>query len=125
MARAVADVKETGAESVAVCFLFSFLNPAHERRMGEALRAVLPGIDVSLSCEVQPEFREYERLSTTVLNAFLQPVAADTCPGSPRRSTAGAGRSASASASHREGSCRSAGRRDADPHRASGPPPVS
>ena len=43
--------------------------------MGEALRSVLPGVDVSLSCEVQPEFREYERLSTTVLNAFLQPVA--------------------------------------------------
>ena len=41
----------------------------------EALRAALPGLDVSLSCEVQPEFREYERLSTTVLNAFLQPVA--------------------------------------------------
>ncbi len=75
MARAVAEVKESAAESVAVCFLFSFLNPEHERRMGDALRAALPGVDVSLSCEVQPEFREYERLSTTVLNAFLQPVA--------------------------------------------------
>src|SRR5262245_35942311 len=73
--RAIADVRESGAESVAVCFLFSFLNPEHERRVGEALRAALPDIDVSLSCEVQPEFREYERLSTTVLNAFLQPVA--------------------------------------------------
>jgi N-methylhydantoinase A len=73
--RAVADVKNSGAQSVAVCFLFSFLNSTHERRMGEALRAALPGVDVSLSCEVQPEFREYERLSTTVLNAFLQPVA--------------------------------------------------
>ena len=73
--RAIADVQASGAESVAVCFLFSFLNPRHEQRMGEALRAALPGIDVSLSCEVQPEFREYERLSTTVLNAFLQPVA--------------------------------------------------
>jgi N-methylhydantoinase A len=73
--RAVIDVRESGAESVAVCFLFSFLNPAHERRLGDALRAALPAIDVSLSCEVQPEFREYERLSTTVLNAFLQPVA--------------------------------------------------
>ena len=73
--RAIADVQASGAESVAVCFLFSFLNPRHEQRMGEALRAALPDIDVSLSCEVQPEFREYERLSTTVLNAFLQPVA--------------------------------------------------
>ena len=73
--RATADVQNSGAQSVAVCFLFSFLNSEHERRMGEALRAALPGVDVSLSCEVQPEFREYERLSTTVLNAFLQPVA--------------------------------------------------
>ena len=73
--RAISDVRESGAESVAVCFLFSFLNPAHEQQVGQALRAALPGIDVSLSCEVRPEFREYERLSTTVLNAFLQPVA--------------------------------------------------
>jgi N-methylhydantoinase A len=73
--RATADVKNSKAQSVAVCFLFSFLNSEHERRMGEALRAALPGVDVSLSCEVQPEFREYERLSTTVLNAFLQPIA--------------------------------------------------
>jgi N-methylhydantoinase A len=73
--RATAEVKNSGAQSVAVCFLFSFLNSEHERRMGEALRAALPGVDLSLSCEVQPEFREYERLSTTVLNAFLQPVA--------------------------------------------------
>ena len=72
--RAAADVKNCGAQSVAVCFLFSFLNSEHERRMGEALRTALPDVDVSLSCEVQPEFREYERLSTTVLNAFLQPV---------------------------------------------------
>ena len=75
IARAVADVKASGAESVAVCFLFSFLNPEHERKVGRALKAALPGVEVSLSCDVQPEFREYERLSTTVLNAFLQPVA--------------------------------------------------
>jgi N-methylhydantoinase A len=72
--RVTAEVKNSGAQSVAVCFLFSFLNSEHERRVGEALRTALPGVDVSLSCEVQPEFREYERLSTTVLNAFLQPV---------------------------------------------------
>src|SRR4030095_4355880 len=69
------EVKNRGSQSVAVCFLFSFLNSEHERCMGEALRAALPGVDVSLSCEVQPEFREYERLSTPLLNAFLQPVA--------------------------------------------------
>ena len=72
--RAIAAVRGSGADSVAVCFLFSFLNPEHEARVGHALRAALPALDVSLSCEVQPEFREYERLSTTVLNAFLQPV---------------------------------------------------
>ena len=74
IARVIADVQRSGADSVAVCFLFSFLNPAHEQRVGAALRAALPQCEVSLSCEVQPEFREYERLSTTVLNAFLQPV---------------------------------------------------
>ena len=52
MRRAVADVQASGAESVAVCFLFSSLNPAHERRLGEVLREALPGVDVSLSCEV-------------------------------------------------------------------------
>jgi N-methylhydantoinase A len=71
--RAVEQVKAAGVDSVAVCLLFSFLNPAHERRIGAALRSALPGLDISLSCEVQPEFREYERLSTSALNAFLQP----------------------------------------------------
>jgi N-methylhydantoinase A len=75
LAHAVAEVKASGADSVAVCFLFAFLNPEHERKVGQALKAALPGVEVSLSSEVQPEFREYERLSTTVLNAFLQPVA--------------------------------------------------
>jgi len=70
---AVAAVKESGAEAVAVCFLFSYLTPDHERRVGEALAKALPGVSVSLSSEVQPEFREYERFSTTVLNAYLQP----------------------------------------------------
>jgi len=72
--RVVAQVGHSRAESVAVCFLFSFLNPSHEQWIGRALRAALPHVEVSLSSEVQPEFREYERLSTTVLNAFLQPV---------------------------------------------------
>jgi N-methylhydantoinase A len=72
--RAIAEVQASGADSAAVCFLFSFLNPLHEQQVGRALRTALPGLEVSLSCEVQPEFREYERLSTTVLNAFLQPV---------------------------------------------------
>ncbi|MCP3469032.1 hydantoinase/oxoprolinase family protein [Bradyrhizobium sp. CCGUVB1N3] len=66
-------VAASGAECCAVCLLFSFLNPAHERRIGAALRKRLPELHVSVSSEVQPEFREYERFSTTVLNAYLQP----------------------------------------------------
>lgn len=71
---AVETVKSTGAEACAVGLLFAFLNPEHERRIGEILKAELPDVFVSLSSAVQPEFREYERLSTTVLNAYLQPI---------------------------------------------------
>jgi N-methylhydantoinase A len=72
--KAVEATKASGAESCAVGLLFSFLNPEHERRIGEILKSELPDVFVSLSSAVQPEFREYERLSTTVLNAYLQPV---------------------------------------------------
>jgi len=70
-------VKQIGAakpDACAVCLLFSFLNPAHEAMIRDALAAAYPGMYLSISSEVQPEFREYERLSTTVLNAYLQPV---------------------------------------------------
>lgn len=67
-------VAGSGAEACVVCFLFSFLRPEHERRVQSKLAAALPDMFISLSSEVQPEFREYERLSTTVLNAYLQPV---------------------------------------------------
>lgn len=60
-------------ESIAVCLIFSFLNPAHEQRIAAALRKARPDLYVSLSSEVHPEFREYERFSTAVINAFLQP----------------------------------------------------
>ncbi len=62
-----------GIESIAVCLLFSFLNPTHEQQVAKALRAALPEVLVSVSSDVQPEFREYERFSTTAINAFLQP----------------------------------------------------
>ena len=62
-----------GIESIAVCLLFSFLNPKHEQQVARALRAAFPDILVSVSSDVQPEFREYERFSTTAINAFLQP----------------------------------------------------
>ena len=67
-----AAVAAAGVDACAVCLLFAFLDPAHERTLAAALEA--RGIPVSLSSEVQPEFREYERMSTTVLNAYLTPV---------------------------------------------------
>jgi N-methylhydantoinase A len=74
IAALVEAVRASGAEAVAVCFLFSFLNPEHECRVGAAIEAALPGVQVSLSSEVRPEFREYERFTTTAINAYLQPV---------------------------------------------------
>jgi N-methylhydantoinase A len=71
--RVVEQVVAAQADCCAICLLFAFLNPDHEQRIAAALRARKPDIHLSLSCEVQPEFREYERFSTTVLNAFLQP----------------------------------------------------
>ena len=72
--RAVDEVIASGAVACAIGFLFAFRNSAHEIAVAEILRRQAPEIAVSLSSEVQPEFREYERLSTTVLNAYLQPV---------------------------------------------------
>src|SRR5580704_745244 len=63
-------------ESVAVCLLFSFLYPQHEERVREIAREELPGCSISLSCEIVPLIREYHRLSTTVINAYLQPILA-------------------------------------------------
>ena len=74
IARAVAEVAASGAEACAICFLFSFLAPNHEQRMAAELAAALPDLAISMSSAVQPEFREYERFSTTVLNAYLQPL---------------------------------------------------
>lgn len=71
---AVDKVKSSGAEACAIGLLFGFLNPEHERRIAGILKAEAPNLFVSLSSAVQPEFREYERLSTTVLNAYLQPI---------------------------------------------------
>ena len=67
-------VRESGAESVAVCLLFSYLDPAHERRIAEHLRRELPSVHVSASHEVLPLFREYERCSTTTIDAYLSPL---------------------------------------------------
>jgi N-methylhydantoinase A len=66
-------LRSDDVEAVAICFLFSYLYPAHEQRVGEILRRTLPGVRVSLSSDVLPEFREYERFSTTVADAYLAP----------------------------------------------------
>lgn len=62
--------------SVAIIYLFSFLYPEHERRTAEILKEYLPEVRFSLSADILPEYREYERAATTVANAYLQPVAA-------------------------------------------------
>src|SRR5215218_4984738 len=72
--RLAAAVRESDAESVAVCLLFSYLDSSHERAIGERLRSQLPGVHVSASHQVLPQFREYERCSTTVIDAYLSPL---------------------------------------------------
>ena len=67
-------LKTAGAESVAVCFLFSFLNPLHEQGVRELIREIAPSTQVYLSSEVLPQIREYSRLATTVTNAYIAPV---------------------------------------------------
>jgi len=66
-------LKEAGVEAVAVCFLFSFLNPGHERRVAEMVREEFPEAFLSVSSEVLPQYREYERFSTVCLNAYIGP----------------------------------------------------
>src|SRR3954449_6575953 len=72
--RIVREVQDSGAESVALCLLFSYLDDRHERAIAERLRAELPDVHVSASHEVLPQFREYERASTTVVDAYLSPL---------------------------------------------------
>jgi N-methylhydantoinase A len=72
LAGLVEQLRRAGAQSVAVCLLFSFANATHEQQIGAALRQA--GLLVSLSSEILPEFREYERASTTVINAYVSPV---------------------------------------------------
>jgi N-methylhydantoinase A len=67
-------VRECGAEAVAVCLLFSYLDPSHEQRIATHLRKELPDVHVSASAEVLPRFREYERCSTTAIDAYLSPL---------------------------------------------------
>ena len=72
----VRELKAHDLESIAVCLLFSFLHPQHERRVREIVREEMPDCSISLSSEVLPQIREYYRLSTTVINAYLAPILA-------------------------------------------------
>jgi N-methylhydantoinase A len=74
--RVVAELREGGAEAYAVCFLFAFVDPGHELRMREIIAEVHPGAQVSLSHEVYPRWREYDRMSTTIADAYLKPLIA-------------------------------------------------
>jgi N-methylhydantoinase A len=71
---AARELRAAGVESIAVCYLFSFMNPAHEQETCRLIETELPGIHVSLSSEVLPRVREWSRLSTTMVNAYLEPV---------------------------------------------------
>ena len=68
---------DCGAETVAVSLLHSYANPGHERRVAQILEKCLPQMRISISSDISPEFREFERTSTTVLNALLMPVVGD------------------------------------------------
>jgi len=66
-------LKEAGVESVAICFLFSYLNPEHERRAAEIVAEEIPGAFVTSSADIFPQFREFERFTTACMNAFVGP----------------------------------------------------
>ncbi len=71
----VADLVEQGVESLAVCFLHAYANPAHERAVGAAVAERFQDLSISLSSDIAPEIREYQRASTTVANAYVRPLA--------------------------------------------------
>ncbi len=73
----VGDLARSGVVSLAICFLHSYVNPAHERRAAEIVREEAPHVAVSLSSDVSPVIREYERTSTTVVNAYVMTAVRD------------------------------------------------
>jgi len=74
LADAIAAIRRSGATSVAVCFLHSYLNPVHEIAAVERLTRELPGVSISSSSDVLPQIKEYERVSTTIVNAYVGPL---------------------------------------------------
>jgi N-methylhydantoinase A len=73
---AIAEARRQGADAIAICFLHSYANPAHEERAAEVVRAEWPEVAVTASHELTTEWREYDRTSTAVLDAYVKPVAA-------------------------------------------------
>lgn len=71
---AVAELLADGVEAIAVCLLFSFLNATHERRVCDIIAEMRPGLPVSLSCDVDPAFREYERTCATAFDSYVKPL---------------------------------------------------
>ena len=67
------ELSEAGVEAVAVCFLFSYLDPTHEKRAAQIVRDAMPDAFVTTSADVSPQFREFERFTTTAMNAFVGP----------------------------------------------------
>ncbi len=72
--RVIERIEDADVDAVAVCLLHSYANPAHERAIGDAISRALPNTPVSLSHQILPEFKEYERMSTTIINAYVAPV---------------------------------------------------
>jgi N-methylhydantoinase A len=72
--QAISSLKEQGAEAIAICFINSFANPLHEQQAAALARELAPNAMISVSHEILPEIREYERMSTTCINAYLMPV---------------------------------------------------
>jgi N-methylhydantoinase A len=75
--QAALELRDAGVASIAICFLFSYLNPEHERRAKAIVEQHCPGIFVTCSHEVSPQFREFERFTTTAMNAFIGPLVRD------------------------------------------------
>ena len=70
---AARELRDEGVEAVAVCFLFSYLNPEHERRAAEIVREEMPDAFVTTSADIVPQFREFERFTTASMSAFVGP----------------------------------------------------
>ncbi|MDP4594536.1 MAG: hydantoinase/oxoprolinase family protein, partial [Beijerinckiaceae bacterium] len=76
IAQAVRSLIADGVEAIAICFLFSYANPAHEQDAAQLVRTLAPDVYLSLSSDVNPEWREYERTASTVANAYIGPPVA-------------------------------------------------